>query len=159
MATLKDIRRRITSVEKTQKITRAMRMVAGAKLRRAQEAIEAGRPYADQMRRVLAEVSRSQGAEHPLLETREERSKLAVVAVTSNRGLCGAFNLNVGKAADAAIAERKGSSVTILSAGRKGRDRYRRYQPACQVMLRSCIGRRGLRHGVSRSHLSWLIHH
>ena len=72
MPSLQDIRRRITSVQKTQQITRAMRMVAGAKLRRAQEAIESARPYAERMRGILEEVAGAQGgAEHPLLEARK----------------------------------------------------------------------------------------
>ena len=106
MATLRDIRRRITSVEKTQQITSAMRMVAAAKLRRAQDAIESARPYAERMHATLVEVARAQkDAEHPLLEPHEETRNAEFVIVTSNRGLCGAFNANVLKHADALIAE------------------------------------------------------
>jgi F-type H+-transporting ATPase subunit gamma len=89
---LKDIQRRIGSVQKTQQITRAMRMVAGAKLRRAQDAITAGRPYAERLQATLARVAQAQSdAEHPLLQPREGASTSEVVVVTSNRGLCGAF--------------------------------------------------------------------
>ncbi len=129
MPSLKDIRRRITSVQKTQQITRAMRMVAGAKLRRAQDAILSGRPYAERMRATLAEVARSQkDAEHPLLAERDAVTTLEVVVVTSNRGLCGAFNHNVLKEAETLIAEREGSvrDVVIRTVGRKGRDLFRR---------------------------------
>jgi len=99
---LKDIRRRIGSVKKTQQITRAMRMVAAAKLRRAQEAIESARPYAERMRETLIEIAASQGgsAEHPLLAARESVRKVDVLVVTSDRGLCGAFNANVLKRAE-----------------------------------------------------------
>jgi F-type H+-transporting ATPase subunit gamma len=129
---LKDIRRRITSVRKTQQITRAMRMVAGAKLRRAQQAIEAARPYADRMQATLAEVARSQkDAEHPLLAARTEVTRVEFLVVTSDRGLCGAFNANVLKHADPLIAQRRsrGQQVTVSTAGRKAREHYRRRLP------------------------------
>ena len=100
MLTLKDIKRRITSVRKTQQITRAMRMVAGAKLRRAQEAIESARPYADRMRATLAEVARAQrDSDHPLLVPHPEVRNVELFVVTSDRGLCGAFNANLIKEA------------------------------------------------------------
>jgi F-type H+-transporting ATPase subunit gamma len=131
VATLKDIRRRIDSVRKTQQITRAMRMVAGAKLRRAQDAIESARPYAKRMRATLVEVARSQkDAEHPLLEAHESIRNVELVVVTSNRGLCGAFNANVLKHADALIAERlgAGSGITVTTAGRKAQEYYKRHR-------------------------------
>ena len=93
MANLKDIKRRIGSVEKTQQITSAMRMVAAAKLRRAESAIAAARPYAERMKRTLGELAAAGGdASHPLLEQRERVARLEVVLVTSDRGLAGAFN-------------------------------------------------------------------
>ena len=135
MPSLQDIKRRITSVQKTQQITRAMRMVAGAKLRRAQSAIESARPYAERMRATLEEVARSQGdAEHPLLEARESVRKLEVVVVTSDRGLAGAFNSSVIKQAEALIGEREGAldevTITAFPAGSEsprntGRIRFR----------------------------------
>jgi len=130
MPSLKDIKRRITSVQKTQQITRAMRMVAGAKLRRAQEAIEAARPYAERMRATLAEVARAQrDAEHPLLEDRGQIRATQLIVVTSDRGLCGAFNSNVIKQAQAVLAARPGVPFSITSAGRKGQEAFRKRYP------------------------------
>jgi len=125
---LKDIQRRIVSVKKTQQITRAMRMVAGAKLRRAQTAIEAARPYAERMSATLAEIARSGiEAEHPLLESHEDVRKLEIVIVTSDRGLCGGFNANAIRRGQNVIEEREGSldELTITTVGRKARDYFR----------------------------------
>ena len=130
MPSLKDIKRRITTVRKTQQITRAMRMVAGAKLRRAQQAVEAARPYADAMRATLAEVARAQkDAEHPLLTPHESVRAVEVLVVTSDRGLCGAFNANVMKFAQGVIAKRSGVALTITTAGRKANEFFRRRFP------------------------------
>jgi F-type H+-transporting ATPase subunit gamma len=129
VANLKDIRRRIESVKKTQQITRAMRMVAGAKLRRAQAAIEAARPYAERMRATLAEVARAQkDAAHPLLAAREEVKSVEFVLVSSDRGLCGAFNANIAKLGAALIKARieAGAQVTVTTAGKKVRDAMKR---------------------------------
>jgi F-type H+-transporting ATPase subunit gamma len=129
VATLRDIRRRITSVEKTQQITSAMRMVAAAKLRRAQDSIIAARPYAERMYATLEEIGRrALEAEHPLLEQREQRRALEVVIVTSDRGLCGAFNANAMKRAEALLAQREPEfeSVSIALVGRKAVDYFRR---------------------------------
>ncbi len=133
MPSLKDIQRRIGSVKKTQQITRAMRMVAGAKMRRAQQAIEAARPYAERMRTTLSDLARGQkDAEHPLLQEREESRRLELVVVTSDRGLCGAFNANVLKQAQGVIAERQAGldELVITTAGRKAADFYRRRFPS-----------------------------
>ena len=129
MPNLKDIQRRIGSVKKTQQITRAMRMVAGAKLRRAQDAISAARPYAERLRETLAEVARSnRDAEHPLLQARPQPRVAEVVVITSNRGLCGAFNSNVLKHAEVLIAERqdRGIEVVVTTGGRKAAEYFRR---------------------------------
>jgi F-type H+-transporting ATPase subunit gamma len=129
MPSLKDIRRRIRSVRKTQQITRAMRMVAGAKLRRAQDAIVAARPYADQMRDTLAEVARSQSdAEHALLVARPTLRAVEVVVVSSDRGLCGAFNANVIKYADRLLRQRaqQGQGLLLTCAGRKATEFFRK---------------------------------
>ncbi len=129
MAILKDIRRRINSVRKTQQITRAMRMVAGAKLRRAQGAIESARPYAERMQATLAEVAASQrDAEHPLLKARDPVRRVEVVVATSDRGLCGAFNANAIKHAEALLVEREraGVAVAITCSGRKAAEFFRR---------------------------------
>jgi F-type H+-transporting ATPase subunit gamma len=126
---LKDIQRRITSVKKTQQITRAMRMVAGAKLRRAQDTSSAAKPYAERMRATLIEIGRSQrDAEHPLLGARDQVRKVEFLVVTSDRGLCGAFNSNVLKHATQLIEERESSGCEILitTAGKKAADFYRR---------------------------------
>jgi F-type H+-transporting ATPase subunit gamma len=129
---LKDIKRRITSVRKTQQITRAMRMVAGAKLRRAQETIEAARPYAERMRATLAEVARAQrDSDHPLLVAHSKTSAVEVFVVTSERGLCGAFNANVIKQAQAVVRARQstGARVAISTAGKKAREAFQRRMP------------------------------
>jgi F-type H+-transporting ATPase subunit gamma len=130
MPSLQDIKRRITSVQKTQQITRAMRMVAGAKLRRAQEAIESGRPYAERMRSTLEAVAVAQGdAEHPLLEVREEIKAVEVIVVTSDRGLCGAFNSNILKRGQAELVARKGKGFTLTTAGRKANEFFKKRFP------------------------------
>ncbi len=136
MATLRDIQRRIRSVEKTQQITSAMRMVAAAKLRRAQDAIIAARPYAEKIYATLADVSARQGgeSEHALLEERPERRTLEVVIVTSDRGLCGAFNSNILKLAESYIGEQSASfdRVAVSAVGRKA-DEYVRRRHADRV--------------------------
>jgi F-type H+-transporting ATPase subunit gamma len=129
---LKDIKRRIDSVQKTQQITRAMRMVAGAKLRRAQTAIESARPYAERMHATLSEVALAQrDAEHPLLQVHDPTRHVELVVVTSDRGLCGAFNANVLKHAEAFLQERAaaGLELTVTTAGRKAREHFRRHRP------------------------------
>lgn len=132
MANLKAIRKRITTVKSTQKITRAMKMVAGARLHRAQQRISALRPYAKQASAVLRDVFQALGPvgleiEHPLLAHRPEKQVLLLV-VTSDRGLCGAFNANVNKAAEAfwRSKEAEGVGVKIATIGRRGRDYFRR---------------------------------
>jgi len=132
MANLKAIRKRISTVKSTQKITRAMKMVAGARLARAQQRITALRPYAQQVSEMLSEVVRAIGAntlEHPhaLLARREEKRVLFLV-VGSDRGLCGAFNTNIVRLARQHIEKllRDGKDVKIITVGRKGRDQLRR---------------------------------
>jgi F-type H+-transporting ATPase subunit gamma len=129
---LKDIRRRIRSVKKTQQITRAMRMVAGAKLRRAQNAVTQARPYATRMRATLGEVARmQQDSVHPLLDPRPQARRVEIVVITSNRGLCGAFNANVLRFADRLVAARMrdGVEVTITCVGRKAVEYFGRRRP------------------------------
>src|SRR5947207_14058497 len=110
MANTIDIRRRIRSVKNTQQITKAMKMVAAAKLRRAQERMFAARPYSAALRQVLTSVAtRVESVEHPLLYAREEKSVLLVV-VTADKGLAGAFNSNVNRATLNAIQEHKWES-------------------------------------------------
>jgi F-type H+-transporting ATPase subunit gamma len=131
MATLRDIRRRIRSVESTQKITRAMKLVAAAKLRRAQERILSARPYANKMAELLGNlVSATGGADeapHPLLVQREGPRR-QIVIITADRGLAGAFNSNVIRRALEFIRESNTKEVTLVAVGRKARDFYRRRQ-------------------------------
>ncbi|HSY51962.1 MAG TPA: ATP synthase F1 subunit gamma [Thermoanaerobaculia bacterium] len=122
-----DIRRRIRSVKNTQQITKAMKMVAAAKLRRAQERMFAARPYAGGLRQVLASVAaRVDINAHPLLQSREPERNVVVVVVTSDRGLCGAFNANVIRAAQNFIRESAFEGVELLTIGRKAGDFFRR---------------------------------
>src|SRR5205085_1047642 len=114
-----DIRRRIRSVKNTQQITKAMKMVAAAKLRRAQDRIFAARPYAAGLRNVLASVAaRVENATHPLLAEREEKNVLLLI-VTADKGLCGAFNTNAIKAAQNFIRDHSFESVQLIPIGRK----------------------------------------
>src|SRR5467141_2444561 len=129
MATLRDIQRRIRSVQSTQKITRAMKLVAAAKLRRAQERILAARPYAAKMGELLGNLvsaaSGSDGAQHPLLEQREGPRR-QIVIITADKGLAGAFNSNVIRRALELIRQSNTTEVTLVVVGRKARDFYRR---------------------------------
>jgi F-type H+-transporting ATPase subunit gamma len=129
MPSLKAIRNRITSTKATQKITRAMKMVAGARLTRAQQRILAMRPYAVKTAEVLASVAAAQTDEsenepvHPLLARRPEKKALVLV-FSSDRGLCGALNTNVNKASERTLSEKQGAGVevTFATLGRKGRE-------------------------------------
>ena len=124
-----DIRRRIRSVKSTQQITKAMKMVAAAKLRRAQERMFAARPYAAGLREVLASIAtRVDITQHPLLQAREQERKVLLVVVTSDRGLCGAFNTNVLRGALNAITAHAWEEVHILPIGRKANDFFKRRQ-------------------------------
>jgi F-type H+-transporting ATPase subunit gamma len=126
MATLKIIRKRITSIRNTQQITKAMKMVSAAKLRRAQEAALLARPYADKMNDILTNLSaRVSRSAHPLLATREEK-RIQLVLVTSDRGLCGGYNANLVRAAEAFIRTHGGKEILLALVGRKGADYYRR---------------------------------
>ncbi len=130
MPSLKDFRNRITSVKSTQKITKAMQMVAAAKLKRAQSQAEAARPYASRMARVIANLAAAvSGDNAPMLlrGTGRDQSHLIIVA-TSERGLCGGFNTQIVRLAKERIAEllATGKTVKILAVGKKGRDQLRR---------------------------------
>jgi len=126
MPNILDIRRRIRSVKNTQQITKAMKMVSAAKLRRAQERVMSARPYAQKILSVLNSlVTRSEGQTHPLLEDRGgERTQ--VVVITADKGLCGAFNSNIIKAAQNFIGENRHRQLTLNCVGRKGRDFFRK---------------------------------
>ena len=128
MANLRAIRKRIGSVKSTQQITKAMKMVSAAKLRRAQDAIIAARPYAKKMREVVQAVAaRAGGDAHPLLTPREGK-RLALLVVTSDRGLAGSFNAGLTRAAYRFINDHRGEyeEITLFVIGRKGRDFFRR---------------------------------
>ncbi len=126
MPNILDIRRRIRSVKNTQQITKAMKMVSAAKLRRAQERVMSARPYAQKILSVLNSlVTRSEGQTHPLLEDRG-RERIQVVVITADKGLCGAFNSNIIKAAQNFIGENRHRQLTLNCVGRKGRDFFRK---------------------------------
>src|SRR5262245_54893022 len=129
MANLKAIRKRIGTVKNTQKITRAMKMVAAARLRRAQQAITQARPYALETLDLLSSLAARVGDEdiHPLLAKREPKNVMLVV-ITSDRGLAGAFNTSLNKAAFKLLKEleAEGKTVSIATIGRKGRDYFSR---------------------------------
>ena len=137
MANILDIRRRIRSVTNTRQITKAMKMVSAAKLRRAQERALAARPYAQMLTNVLKSlVSRAEiydpetgEPKHPLLAQRPENNILLIV-VTGDKGLAGAFNTNILKAAMRFLESKTGKNVEIEAIGRKGRDFLRRRYPA-----------------------------
>ena len=130
MPSLQSVRRKIDSVKKTQKITKAMKMVAAAKLKRTQNRILAARPYALKMRETIRNLSRRVNRDaHPLLRKREsDDSHVVVTVVTSDRGLCGAFNANILRTAIIALKEleSRGVQVEVAVVGRKGRDFFRR---------------------------------
>jgi len=127
MANLLDIRRRIKSVKNTQQITKAMKMVSAAKLKRAQDRVINARPFANKMTEVLAELAghTPEDFHHPLLDQRGDERYL-VVLITADKGLCGAFNTNLLKAAQVFVKENPGKQIEFLTVGRKGRDFFRR---------------------------------
>mgnify|MGYP001773840910 CR=1 FL=1 len=129
MASLRDVQNQITGVKKTKQITKAMGMVASAKLRKAQERIERFRPYANKFYEMLGDLAA--GADesvHPLLETREEVKTVGIMVVTSDRGLCGAFNINIiNKAKKLAAAKAaEGKSVKLWCIGKRARDTFKK---------------------------------
>lgn len=129
MATIRDLRSRIVGVEKTQKITRAMKMVAAAKLARATRQIQAARPYAEKLRRVLGSVAGGVELDaHPLLAPRESVRTLEIVLFTSDRGLCGAYNSNLVRTAQRVIAARRDDvdEIVLTPVGRRGGEAFQR---------------------------------
>src|SRR5512134_1928938 len=148
MANLRAIRKRIGSVKSTQQITKAMKMVSAAKLRRAQDAITAARPYARKMREVVGAVAGRAGADaHPMLAAREPR-KLALLLVTSDRGLCGSFNSGLTRAAYRYILDHRDryEEIVLFVVGRKGRDFFRRREVPIRKEYIGVLG------AVSRHH-------
>jgi len=148
MANLRAIRKRVSSVKSTQQITRAMKMVSAAKLRRAQDAINAARPYARMMREVVTAVAGRAGSDaHPLLTAREGK-RLALLVVTSDRGLAGSFNAGLTRAVHRYINEHRGEyeEITVFVVGRKGRDFFRRREIPIRKEYLGVLG------SVSRTH-------
>jgi F-type H+-transporting ATPase subunit gamma len=127
MPNLLDIRRRIKSVKNTQQITKAMKMLSAAKLKRAQDTVVAARPFAGKMIEVLGELASrtDEDFSHPLLDVRGDERYL-VVLITADKGLAGAFNTNLIKAAQSFMREHEGKAIEMLPVGRKGRDFFRR---------------------------------
>ena len=127
MPSLKHTRKRIVSVRNTQQITKAMKMVSAAKLRRAQEAAENARPYARRLEELLANVSATVGdATHPFLEPGSD-APAEVIVITSDRGLCGGYNANLIKKAEAFLRSEEGREATIVTCGRRGDDYFRKH--------------------------------
>ena len=126
MPNLLDIRRRIKSVKNTQQITKAMKMVSAAKLKRAQDRVITARPFANKMMEVLGELAKRTDDDfhHPLLDLRNDQRYLLVL-ITADKGLCGAFNTNLVKAAQAFLRENEGKQIELVAIGRKGRDFFR----------------------------------
>ncbi len=126
MPNLLDIRRRIKSVKNTQQITKAMKMVSAAKLKRAQDRVVTARPFANKMAEVLGELAKrtDEDFHHPLLDLRGDQRYLLVL-ITADKGLCGAFNTNLTKAAQNFMRENPDKSIEIMAIGRKGRDFFR----------------------------------
>jgi F-type H+-transporting ATPase subunit gamma len=130
MANLKSIKKRIVSVKNTRQITKAMKMVSAAKLRRAQENVVAARPYAGKLAEVLERLAQTQESDASPLMVKRDTGRALLVVVTSDRGLCGGFNANLSKAAERFIKERSGEfkELTLMTIGRKGyeflRNRY-----------------------------------
>lgn len=124
MASLKDIRLRIESTKNTQQITKAMKLVSAAKLRKAQHNIVNMRPYALALRKVIADIADTQKISHPLMEARAEVKKVLLVVLTSDRGLCGGFNANINKFADQYIKTNKSKyeKMDLFFIGRRGHD-------------------------------------
>ena len=149
MPSLKDLKNRITSVQSTRKITSAMKMVAASKLRRAQEQAEAARPFAERMGRMLSSLAANVqgGGEGPKLMTGTGADQVQLlVVITSDRGLCGAFNSSVVREARRTIQrlQGEGKTVKLLTVGRKGRDQLRRDFASLIVQSYEDVGRRRL---------------
>ena len=123
---LKEVRNRIASVGSTRQITQAMKLVSAAKLRRAQDAVTQMRPYAEKLQEILVNVSGSLDASENPYAVEREAKKVLLVAITSNRGLCGPFNNNIIKLANQRLKELKGSEVHVLCLGKKAGDVFRR---------------------------------
>ena len=125
MQNIREIRRRIRSVESTKQITKAMEMVSAAYLRRAQSRVEAARPYSQKLKQILVSLAGAADISHPLFEKREVKNT-AIVMLTSDRGLCGSFNQNVIRAADLLLGDHTTEDVKLVIIGKRARDYFRR---------------------------------
>jgi F-type H+-transporting ATPase subunit gamma len=150
MPSLQSLRRKIGAIKNTQKITKAMKMVAAAKLKRAQDRILAARPYGHKMRDVMANLSRRVNrSAHPLLQKRTGRT-IEILIVTSDRGLCGAFNANIIRKAFEFIrdSEARGATVSLSVVGRKGREYFRRRPWPIRQQWLGVFDRLSYEHGI-----------
>ena len=125
MRGIREIRRRIKSVESTKQITKAMEMVAAAYLRRAQSRVEAARPYSEKLRQILNSLAGASDITHPLFEQREVKNT-AILLLTADRGLCGSYNQNVIRAVDILLKDHTKDDVELVIVGKRGRDYYRK---------------------------------
>jgi F-type H+-transporting ATPase subunit gamma len=154
MASLKAIRTRIASVKSTQKITRAMKLVSAARLRRAQDAIVAARPYANALATAVAEIASRAGEDaHPLMFARKP-TKVALIAVTSDRGLAGGFNAVIFRRVARFQAENPGVEVSLIIVGKKGRDFFRRRKIAIRSELAGASGDTAAARAKELAHLA-----
>ncbi len=154
MANIRAIRKRISSVKSSQQITKAMKMVSAAKLKRAQDAIVAARPYARKMREVVQGLAARAGQDaHPLLAVREAK-KLALLVVTSDRGLCGGFNANLLRAVNRFLNEKRGAyeEIVLFTVGRKARDFFRRRRIPVRKEYVNVLGSISYMHAEQMSH-------
>ena len=154
MPSLQSLRRKIGAIKNTQKITKAMKMVAAAKLKRAQDRILSARPYGHKMRDVIANLSRRVNrSAHPLLQKRTGRN-IEILIVTSDRGLCGAFNANIIRKAFEFIhqSEVRGSKVMLSIVGRKGREYFRRRPWPIRQQWLGIFDRLSYEHGIEIGH-------
>jgi F-type H+-transporting ATPase subunit gamma len=154
MPSLQSLRRKIAAVKNTQKITKAMKMVAAAKLKRSQDRILAARPYSHRLRDVIANLSRRVNrAAHPLLQKRQGRN-VEILIVTSDRGLCGAFNANIVRKAVEFIrqSEAANAKITLSIIGRKGREYFRRRNWPIRQQWLGVFDRLTYEHGLEIGH-------
>jgi F-type H+-transporting ATPase subunit gamma len=135
MATLRELRSRISTVKNIAKITQAMKLVAAARLNKAQQRVQAARPYAEMMQQVMQQLSTAAGElSHPLLEVREERN-IAAIIMTSDRGLCGSYNTNLVRKAVELLRPRDPATVRLVLMGRKGAAFFRRQRYPVELQL------------------------
>ena len=149
MPSLRDIKRRIVSVKKTEQITKAMKMVSAAKFRRAQERIIAARPYGRSIEKVLQSLVMRAGGEdvHPLLR-RGEPGTIELIVITGDKGLCGGFNNNVIKAANAFIKENPGSNINMTLVGKKGKEFFSKRKLSVRNIYSDFFNTLGYEHAV-----------